>query len=148
MEGSEFGEFTNSELLLRAVHAPERYSMYWKDENHLTSAAFKSRKSGLSVDRVANRKLKDSIDFVRQRLDGCIVSVTFGECTKVGAMVKQLPVPHEDEYHCEIHRSISQICLSDKQARMLAETAIIQYNSITGKYFDNCGEINFTISNK
>ena len=42
--------FSDTEVLYRAVYSPEMNRMFWKDENHVSSAAFLDKK-GLSVER-------------------------------------------------------------------------------------------------
>ena len=42
--------FSENESLYRAVYPPEMNRMYWKDEEHISSAVFLDKK-GLSVER-------------------------------------------------------------------------------------------------
>ena len=49
---------SENELLYRAVYPPEINQMFWKDEQHVSSAVFLDKK-GVSVERGDNRPEKE-----------------------------------------------------------------------------------------
>ena len=109
-----------SEMLLRCVRPG---NMYWKDNDTLTSAAFKDPE-GLSVDRVYDRELETAVETIGAKLEGSVVSVTVGDCHEANAIVKYKPLVDND-YHSEIHQSEKVALLTKGNARALARKARI-----------------------
>lgn len=91
----------------------------------MSSAAFKD-KNGLSVERGNFRSDKDIIQDMKAYFSGSIISVTVEQCREVNAVVKYLP-SSRSKYHSEIHSSNEKILLTDRQAKYLANVAIIEY---------------------
>ena len=112
----------DNELLLRAV-LPKAF--FWK-EGRLSSAALKDGR-GLSVDRTYDRSIEESVIYMRQNLDGDIVSIKPSDCRKVNAVVRYRPT--KNIFHCEIHGSEEKIVLSPKQAKELALCAEVVYRA-------------------
>lgn len=117
-------EFQENEQLLRAVWPAENRPDFWCN-GHITSAVFKDP-NGLSVDRVYDRPLEDAIAFMRSNLKGSIISITVQNCLTVNAYVCYCPTK-QNPYHSEIHKSRTEVQLSDSQARKLSKQAIIVY---------------------
>lgn len=110
--------FTEYESLYRAVYPPEINRMYWKDENHISSAVFLDKK-GLSVER-GNFRLDDEVvKEMKKSFVGRIISVTVKHCLKINAYVVYKPTKRS-LYHSEIHGSEKQIVLSPSQRRFLS----------------------------
>ena len=110
--------FTENESLYRAVYPPEVNQIYWKDENHISSAVFLDKK-GLSVER-GNYRLDDAVvKELKKSFIGKIISVTVGMCYKVNARVLYKPTKRSI-YHSEIHGSEKCVVLSPSQRRFLA----------------------------
>ncbi len=118
-------EFDEMELLLRAVWPANQRPNFWRN-GKLSSAAFKD-KNGLSVNRVYDQSLQESINFIRKTLTGVIVSLTVKDCNTVQAYVKYCP-SSTNKYHSEIHGSKTEIMLSDTQALSLARKAILVFS--------------------
>lgn len=117
--------FCANERFLRAVRPPKKRELYWKG-NRLSSAVFKDRQ-GLSVDRTGDRDIKTSVDFMRNRLEGFIFSISIDDCKSVNAHPVYCP-SKSDIYHSEIHGSSSEIELSEFQALYFAENAKCEYS--------------------
>ena len=112
--------FEENELLLRAVLPTD---MYWVN-GKLSSAAFKDRR-GLSVDRTGDRSLSDAVKYIKSNFNNRrIVSVTVPLCRSIDAYLKYLPT--SNKYHSEIHGSETNVVLSNRQARQLANNAKIE----------------------
>lgn len=112
------------ESLLRAVWPANQRPKFWIN-GHLSSAALKDPK-GLSVNRTYDRPMKDSVDWMTKHFRGVIVSITVPACLGVGAYIKYCP-SLSNAYHCEIHESKTSVLLNDTQARILAQSAKLEY---------------------
>jgi len=110
--------FDGSEALYRAV-IPS--SSYIKEDGSISSGAFKDKK-GLSVDRGNYRSDREVVDAMKHRLGGRIAKFSAQDCYDVEAVPKYLP-EENDEYHSEIHKSDTEIRLSNKQAKYLSKIA-------------------------
>lgn len=118
-------EFKDSELLLRAVYPLDKRPCFWRSDGKLSSAALKDP-NGLSVDRTGARTLEESILSIKTKLQGLVVLIPVLECKKVSAAVIYCP-SKSNIYHSEIHGdNQDKIELSDYQAKILANIAIIQ----------------------
>ncbi|WP_294428068.1 hypothetical protein [uncultured Treponema sp.] len=82
--------FNDAELLYRAVYPPEMSKMFWKDGNHVSSAAFLD-KNGLSVERGNFRTDNDVINEMKKFFIGKIVSVSVKLCRNINASVLYKP---------------------------------------------------------
>ena len=110
--------FSEKESLYRAVYPPEINNIYWKDENHVSSAAFLDKK-GLSVERGNFRLEKDVVKEMNKSFIGKIVSVTAGICFRIKAIVVYKPTKRSI-YHSEIHGDEKRVILSPAQRRFLS----------------------------
>ena len=110
--------FSDNEVLCRAVYPPEMNRMFWKDENHVSSAAFLDKK-GLSVERGNFRTDETVITEMKESFIGRIVSVTVKLCREIQALVLYKPTKRSI-YHTEIHGNIKSPLLSPSQRRFLA----------------------------
>lgn len=80
-------------------------------------------KKGLSVDRGYYRPDIEVVDFMRETLNGSIVSFKVEDCNQVNAKVKYLP-SRNNKYHSEVHGKETKE-LSNKQRKYLATHAKI-----------------------
>lgn len=110
--------FDESESLYRAVYPPEVNQIYWKDENHISSAVFLDKK-GVSVERGNFRTDENVVIEMKKFFIGRIIAITAGQCQKVNAKVLYKPTKRS-VYHSEIHGGEKQIILSPSQRRLLA----------------------------
>ena len=111
--------FNDNELLYRAVFPPEYNKMFWKDENHVSSAAFLDKK-GLSVERGNFRSETEVVSDMKKIFIGSIISVTVKLCRDVGAFIIYKPTKRS-LYHSEIHGSKKTIILSPSQRHYLSK---------------------------
>ena len=113
------------ELLFRAVWSPEVKPNLWLsmegEKPRLSSAAFTDPR-GCSVDRQANRSVKESVAFMKKRLHGLIFAVDVKTCMDVKAIIATLPSA-TNPYHCEIIKSKEHRQLDSLQALALARNA-------------------------
>ena len=116
--------FVEREKLLRAVWPPNRRPDFWIN-GRLSSAALKDKR-GLSVDRTFDRPLKTAIESMRTRLGGYIVSFPVPLCNFAQVYLRYLP-SNGNPYHSEMHRSETEVILSDEQALLLARAATLEY---------------------
>ena len=110
--------FDESESLYRAVYPPEVNKMYWKDENHISSAVFLDKK-GVSVERGNFRTDGSVVLEMKKFFVGKIIAITVGHCHKVNAKVLYKPTKRS-VYHSEIHGGEKQIILTPSQRHFLA----------------------------
>lgn len=110
--------FDESESLYRAVYPPEVNKMYWKDENHISSAVFLDKK-GVSVERGNFRSDKNVVLEMKKFFIGRIIAITAGHCNKVNAKVLYKPTKRS-VYHSEIHGSETRKLLTASQRRFLS----------------------------
>ncbi len=110
--------FSENESLYRAVYPPEMNRMYWKDEEHISSAVFLDKK-GLSVERGNFRADDEVVKEMKNSFIGKIIAVTVKQCLNVNAHVVYKPT-RRSHYHSEIHGSEKHIMLSPSQRRFLA----------------------------
>lgn len=115
--------FEESESLYRAVYPPEVNRMFWKDEEHVSSAVFLDKK-GLSVERGNFRSDEEVINNMKKTFIGKIISVTVGQCLEVNASVLYKPTKRS-AYHTEIHGNKRHIILSPSQRRFLSRNCRI-----------------------
>ena len=118
-------DFPENEKLYRAVFPETQRPLFWKKNGKVSSAAFKD-KNGLSVERGNFRSDENVIQDMKTYFSGSIISVTVEQCAEVNAVVKYLP-SSRSKYHSEIHSSNEKILLTDRQAKHLANSAIIEY---------------------
>lgn len=110
--------FSDNESLYRAVYPPEVNRMFWKDENHISSAVFLDKK-GVSVER-GNFRLDENVVLeMKKFFIGKIVAITAGICHEVNAKVLYKPTKRS-VYHSEIHGGEKQIVLTPSQRHFLA----------------------------
>lgn len=110
--------FDERESLYRAVYPPEVNRMFWKDENHISSAVFLDKK-GVSVER-GNFRLDENVVLeMKKFFVGKIVAITVGICHEVNAKVLYKPTKRS-VYHSEIHGGEKQIVLTPSQRHFLA----------------------------
>ena len=110
--------FSEDELLYRAVYPPEVNRMFWKDDNHVSSAVFLDKK-GLSVERGNFRSDSDVAKEMHKSFIGKIITVTVKLCNNVNAEVIYKPTKRSI-YHSEIHGSEKFLILSPSQRRYLS----------------------------
>ena len=115
--------FSEKELLYRAVYPPEINQILWKDNKHVSSAAFLDKK-GLSVERGNFRSDEDVVKDMRKSFIGTIISVTTILCKTVDAKIFYKPTKRSI-YHSEIHGSDTKIILSPKQRLFLSQNCKI-----------------------
>ena len=118
--------FLPEENLYRAVYPPDQKEMFWKKDGTISSVAFADSR-GLSVDRGNHRSDSEAIADMLSRLNGCIVSVTVGDCLDADAFVRYLPSA-KNIYHSEIHGNQETVLLNKSQRRYLALHARLVYN--------------------
>lgn len=109
---------SENELLYRAVYPPEINQMFWKDEQHVSSAVFLDKK-GVSVERGDNRPEKEVVEDMKKSFIGRIISVTVRLCMEINTKVVYKPTKRS-LYHSEIHGSDKHIVLSPMQRRYLS----------------------------
>ncbi len=92
---------------------------HWKEsEDRPSSAIFKDSR-GVSVDKQDGRSEQECTLFLREGKQlKAIVSVTTEDCSAVGVIVKDAPIP-DNPHHAEIHKSAEVVQLSSRQARKL-----------------------------
>lgn len=117
--------FKERNILLRAVCPKSRMPQFWKADGSLSSAAFKKKDDGLSISCTNLAHLEESIYFMVSGFIGQIVSVTVQDCESVNAFLIHLPTTR-DPYHGEIRGSKECKTLSNYQARVLAQKAILR----------------------
>lgn len=110
--------FTDDELLYRAVYPPEHSKMFWKDDGHVSSVAFLD-KNGLSFERGDFRATEDVVSEMKKSFIGRIISVSVKLCREVNANVLYKPTKRSI-YHTEIHGSPNIPLLSPSQRRYLS----------------------------
>ena len=110
--------FSENELLYRAVYPPEINQMFWKDEQHVSSAVFLDKK-GVSVERGDNRPEEEVVEDMKKSFIGRIISVTVRLCMEINTKVVYKPTKRS-LYHSEIHGSDKHIVLSPMQRRYLS----------------------------
>lgn len=110
--------FKEKEALYRAVYPPEKNRMFWKDENHISSAVFLDKK-GVSVERGNFRSDEEVAKDMQKSFLGKIVSITAGVCYKVNAKIFYKPTKRS-LYHSEIHGSETRVLLTPSQRHFLS----------------------------
>ena len=110
-------KFPENEQLYRAVYPPERNRMFWKDDNHISSAVFLDKK-GLSVERGNYRSDETVIQEMKKSFIGKIISVTVEQCLNINARPIYKPTKRS-VFHSEIHGD-KHIVLSPKQRLFLS----------------------------
>lgn len=110
--------FKEDELLYRAVYPPEKNKIFWKDENHISSAVFLDKR-GVSVERGNYRSDDLVLQYMKKSFVGKFISITAGLCFKVNAKIFYKPTKRS-VYHSEIHGSETRILLSPSQRRFLS----------------------------
>ena len=115
--------FSETELLYRAVYPPEINHILWKDELHVSSAAFLDKK-GLSVERGYFRSDEEVLKDMRKSFIGKILSITVKTCHEINAKVIYKPTKRSI-FHSEIHGSDTKIVLSSAQRRFLSKNCIL-----------------------
>lgn len=125
-------EFKDDERLFRRIpDQPTYIKVNEHGEKTISSAAFKDS-VGCSVDRQADRNIEVIqnnlyVRFCQTPASICAVAdVSFLDCCNVNAVVKEKPI-EDNIFHCEIHRSTSQITLSPSQAKKLAKNANVKF---------------------
>lgn len=111
-------KFDVNESLYRAVFPPEINRMYWKDEDHISSAVFLDKK-GLSVERGNCRSDEEVVKEMQKSFIGRIIAITVKHCMNVKAYVVYKPTKRS-MYHSEIHGSEKHIVLTPSQRRFLS----------------------------
>lgn len=125
-------EFKDDERFFRRIpNQPTYIKINENGEKNISSAAFKDS-AGCSVDRQAGRDTEVIqnnlyIRFCQTPAGICAVAdVLFSDCCGVNAVVKEKPT-EDNPFHCEIHRSTTQIQLSSSQAKKLAKNANVKF---------------------
>ena len=113
--------FDEKESLYRAVYPPAVNRMYWKDEEHISSAVFLDKK-GVSVERGNFRSDKNVVLEMKKSFIGRIIAITSGKCHKINAKVLYKPTKRS-VYHSEIHGGEKQIILTPSQRHFLARNS-------------------------
>ncbi|MGY6521949.1 MAG: hypothetical protein ACXIUD_09490 [Mongoliitalea sp.] len=119
---------SDDEILYRAV---KPFPNWWKPEvNKPSSAVFKDSR-GVSVDRDAGRPSSEVIEELRNRFPvRAVVSISVALCRGFGTHPVAKPLPNQPE-HAEIHRSESEIELTNGQARKLSKAAkLVFFDSV------------------
>lgn len=115
--------FSEEEVLYRAVYPPDINEILWKDENHVSSAAFLDKR-GLSVERGNFRTDEEVVSNMHKLFVGKIISVTVQLCKKIKAEVVYKPTKRSI-FHTEIHGDKKHIVLSPSQRRFLSKNCRI-----------------------
>ena len=123
--------FIDDERLFRAVQPKD---MFWKKDGKISSAAFKDS-NGLSCDRDMGRISVSScvcslLNFIQR--DNTVVSVNYGECTDINALVKHDPVEN-NEHHSLILNGNDKKELTDGKAKRLSKLVRYDYLDTYGK---------------
>jgi hypothetical protein len=115
---------SDDEILYRAV---KPFPNWWKpEENKPSSAVFKDSR-GVSVDRGAGRPSSEAVEELRNRFPvRAVVSISVALCRGFGTHPVAKPLPNQLE-HAEIHKSESEIELTNGQARKLSKAAKIEF---------------------
>lgn len=119
--------FEDDEKLFRAVLPPRVRPDFWKSKKRISSAALKT-KIGLSADRAGGRQSCCALECIkgRMKIEGGVISLTFIQCCTVDSYVHYSP-SHINIYHTDILGSNTSIMLSDKQAKILARNASVEF---------------------
>ncbi len=114
-------QFNDNELFFRMV---SHYPNLIKSDGSISSALFKNP-NGCSVDRKGDRKVNavyasliDRFGKTQYGIKG-VAELTYRDCKDGNVYVKEAP-SLTNEYHCELHKSESEILLTSAQARYLA----------------------------
>lgn len=119
----ELNDFTDDEKLFRAVRP---WNMYWsKKTNRPSTAAFKTKNEGLSVERGYHRNDAAVVAEMQNNFEGHIISVSVGQCKKCDALVVHKPTSRSI-YHSEIHKDNETEILNDAQCLKLSFAAIVE----------------------
>lgn len=125
-------EFKYNERFFRSIpDLPNYIKINEKGEQVISSAAFKDSK-GCSVDRQADREPEIIQNqfyarFCKSKSGICAVAdVSFKDCCDADTVVKEKP-SKSNPFHCEIHRSDTQIELSRSQLKKLARSANVKF---------------------
>lgn len=125
-------EFKDDERFFRRIpDQPTYIKVNENGERTISSAAFKDS-AGCSVDRKDDRNAETIrsnlyIRFCQTPAGICAVAdVSFSDCCDVNAVVKEKPT-EDNPFHCEIHRSNTQIQLSSSQAKKLAKNSNVNF---------------------
>lgn len=115
---------SDDEILYRAV---KPFPNWWKPElNKPSSAVFKDSR-GVSVDRDAGRSNTEVVAELRSRFPvRAVVSISVAICRGIGTHPIARPLPNHPE-HAEIHRSETEIELTNGQARNLSKAAKLEF---------------------
>jgi len=115
---------SDDEILYRAV---KPFPNWWKPEvNKPSSAVFKDSR-GVSVDRDAGRLSAEVVEEFRNRFRvRAVVSISVAICRGFATYPVAKPLPNQPE-HAEIHRSESEIELTNSQARNLSRAANLEF---------------------
>lgn len=96
-----------------------------KPDGSISSAAFKDP-NGCSVDQMGNREVHEVYSSFIHRFKNTkfgikgIAKITYQICKDVNVHVEELPSKN-NKYHCELHKSRSEVLLTQSQARYLAK---------------------------
>lgn len=115
--------FSEDEKLYRAVYPPAMNQMFWKDDNHVSSAVFLDKK-GLSVERGNHRSDETVVSDMKKSFIGRIIYITAALCKKVNIQILYKPTKRSI-YHSELHGGNSHIILSSSQRRFLSENCTL-----------------------
>lgn len=120
-------QFNDEEKLYRAVYP---YSMFWKENGKVSSAAFLSKKGGCSVDR-GNYRDDEAVvqDMKARNFQGSIISITVKNCRETEAEIVYTPSKN-NKYHSEIYKNQEKELLTAKQRKHLANSAVIVKTAI------------------
>lgn len=112
-----------SDILYR--NAPRKPHLWSEEENRPSSALFKDSQ-GVSVDRLMGRAEKDAVLRLETVFPDskAIVKLDVSFCISANTVVFEKPLI-DNPYHAEIHKSATDIELTNSQARTLAKNAII-----------------------
>ena len=118
-------EINDDEILYRAI---KPFPNWWDSENNRpTSAAFKDSR-GVSVDRQGTRNEPEAITAFKKFELKAVVSITAKECRNFDTHPIYKPEPG-NEYHSEIHGSLTEIQLTASQAKKLSRNVKIVFTA-------------------
>jgi len=115
------GNIEDKETLFRAIHP-----LHWnEEENRPTSALFKVREGGVSVDRDGERDDCIVLNSLLENRDGFGAGkINAGQTREIGTLLKPDPI-EANIFHSLILDSQSKICLSNSKAKNLSKNLII-----------------------
>lgn len=112
------------EKLFRAV-LPK--GLYWDSNQRITSRVFDLRKNerGLSLERALGRSDNEACHYLREHLQGKIISITVKDCNSISVISLHHTPTNKNPYHSELIYSRDLKMKIEQAKHILATKAII-----------------------